>query len=45
MYHLAQEYHVELPMINAAYDIIFNDLPVKDALQNLLSRDLKSEDF
>lgn len=45
MYHLAKEYNVELPMINAAYDIIFNDLPVKEALQNLLSRDLKSEDF
>jgi hypothetical protein len=28
-----------------AFDIIFNALPVKEGLQKLLSRDLKSEDF
>jgi glycerol-3-phosphate dehydrogenase (NAD(P)+) len=45
MHDLSLKYHVDLPMINMAFDIIFNGLPVKDGLQKLLSRDLKSEDF
>lgn len=45
MHDLSMKYHVDLPMINIAFDIIFNGLPVKDGLQKLLSRDLKSEDF
>jgi glycerol-3-phosphate dehydrogenase (NAD(P)+) len=45
MHDLSLKYHVDLPMINMAYDIIFNGLPVKEGLQKLLSRDLKSEDF
>jgi glycerol-3-phosphate dehydrogenase (NAD(P)+) len=45
MHGLSTKYNVELPMINAAYEIIFNQLSVKDGLQKLLSRDLKSEDF
>ncbi|HRX44899.1 MAG TPA: NAD(P)H-dependent glycerol-3-phosphate dehydrogenase [Acholeplasmataceae bacterium] len=45
MHHLSLQNHVELPMINVAYDIIFNGLPVAEGLQKLLSRDLKSEDF
>ncbi|BCR35674.1 NAD(P)H-dependent glycerol-3-phosphate dehydrogenase [Mariniplasma anaerobium] len=45
MHDLSIKYHVDLPMINIAFDIIFNGLPVKEGLQKLLSRDLKSEDF
>lgn len=45
MHGLSIKYNVELPMINTAYDIIFNKLPVEKGLQKLLSRDLKSEDF
>lgn len=45
MHDLSREHNVELPMINIAYDIIYNDLPVKQGLQKLLNRDLKSEDF
>jgi len=45
MHGLSIKYNVELPMINTAYDIIFNHLPVEKGLQKLLSRDLKSEDF
>jgi len=45
MHGLSIKYNVELPMINTAYDIIFNQLPVKKGLEKLLSRDLKSEDF
>jgi glycerol-3-phosphate dehydrogenase (NAD(P)+) len=45
MHGLSIKYNVELPMINTAYDIIFNQLPVEKGLEKLLSRDLKSEDF
>lgn len=45
MHGLSKKYKVELPMINAAYEIIFNGLPVEKGLEKLLSRDLKSEDF
>ncbi len=45
MHHLSLEHGVELPMINTAYEIIFNGLPVAEGVQRLLSRDLKSEDF
>ena len=45
MYQLAKKHHIELPMINIAYEIIFHGLPVEKGLQQLLSRDLKSEDF
>lgn len=45
MHHLSEVYHIELPMINVAYRIITNQINVADAIQILLSRDLKSEDF
>jgi len=45
MHHLSQVYHTELPMINAAYDILIGKLDIKDGVTRLLSRDLKSEDF
>ncbi len=45
MHHLSEVYHIELPMINVAYQIITNKIGVADALSILLSRDLKSEDF
>lgn len=45
MHGLSIKYNVELPMINTAFDIIYNQLPVEKGLQKLLSRDLKSEDF
>ncbi len=45
MHGLSKKYNVDLPMINTAYEIIFNGLSVEKGLQKLLSRDLKSEDF
>ncbi len=45
MHQLSLARKTELPMINAAYEIIFNGLPIAEGLQKLLSRDLKSEDF
>ncbi|MBN3490560.1 NAD(P)-dependent glycerol-3-phosphate dehydrogenase [Acholeplasma equirhinis] len=34
---------IELPIIEVAYDVIFNQLPVKDAITLLLTRELKAE--
>jgi glycerol-3-phosphate dehydrogenase (NAD(P)+) len=45
MHDLSLKHGVELPMVNTAYDILFNNLKVEDGLQKLLSRNLKSEDF
>lgn len=45
MHDLAVSRGIELPMISMAYEIIFGKMAVGDALQVLLSRDLKSEDF
>lgn len=45
MHQLSIKNGVELPMINAAYEIIFNHGSVLEGLKKLLSRDLKSEDF
>lgn len=45
MHDLAIKYNVELPMIQATYQIITQQLNIKEAMQQLLSRDLKSEDF
>ncbi|MDO9629347.1 MAG: NAD(P)H-dependent glycerol-3-phosphate dehydrogenase [Acholeplasmataceae bacterium] len=45
MHQLSIIKQVELPMINAAYEIIFNGLSIEKGLSKLLSRDLKSEDF
>jgi glycerol-3-phosphate dehydrogenase (NAD(P)+) len=45
MHHLSVKNGIELPMINVAYDIIYNKLSAEEGLQKLLSRDLKSEDF
>jgi glycerol-3-phosphate dehydrogenase (NAD(P)+) len=45
MHQFSLSKQVELPMINAAFEIIFNGLPIAEGLSNLLSRDLKSEDF
>lgn len=45
MHYMALDHGLELPMIDAAYEIITNHVQVEDALKKLLSRDLKSEDF
>lgn len=45
LYNLSLKNNIELPLINSAYLIINGKLNIKDAVPNLLSRDLKSEDF
>lgn len=45
MHDLAFKHKIELPMIEIAYKIIHNQVSMEDAVTQLLSRDLKSEDF
>lgn len=43
MHHLSKEKGIELPIINVAYEILFNNLEIKEGLSKLLSRNLKPE--
>lgn len=42
-YRLSQKYHVEMPITEQVYNVLFNGLDPKQAVQNLLTRDQKSE--
>lgn len=42
---LSVKNNVELPMINAAYEILENRLTIEEGMKMLLKRDLKAEDF
>ena len=35
---------VEMPIVNATYDVLFNGLSPKEACKTLMTRDLKFED-
>jgi len=41
---LAEKYNVEMPITNIAYDMLFNGLPVQEAVNQLMTRSLKYED-
>ena len=40
---LLAKYNVEMPIVNAAYDVLDNKLTVKEAIKNLMTRELKFE--
>ena len=40
---LAQKYNVEMPIVNAVYDVLYNGLDPKTAVENLMTRSLKEE--
>lgn len=40
---LLAKYDVEMPIVNAAYDVLDNKLTVKEAIKNLMTRELKFE--
>lgn len=42
-YRLSQKHGVEMPITEQVYKVLFNNLPPKQAVQNLLTRDQKSE--
>ena len=40
---LAEKYNVEMPIVNAAYDVLYNNLKPKDAVNKLMTRAIKFE--
>lgn len=44
-YALAKKYNVEMPIVKAVYDVLYNNLPPKDAVSMLMTREAKSEDI
>ena len=40
---LSEKYNVEMPIVNAAYDILYNNLKPKDAVNILMTREIKFE--
>ena len=40
---LAARYHVEMPITRAVYEVLFEDKPVRFAIEDLMSRRLKAE--
>jgi len=43
-YELAKKYNIEMPIVNAIYDVLFNEKSPADAINELMRRDLKEED-
>lgn len=42
-YELAKKYNVEMPIVNAVYDVLYNNLKPADAVRELMSREKKAE--
>ena len=42
-YELAQKYQVDMPIVNAVYDMLYNNLSPKEGVTRLMTRDKKSE--
>lgn len=42
-YKLAKKYNVEMPIVNAVYDVLYNNLEPKKAVETLMTRSLKEE--
>ena len=42
-YKLAKKYNIEMPIVNAVYDVLYNGLNPKTAVENLMTRTLKEE--
>ena len=40
---LAEKYDVEMPIVNAAYDVLYNNLKTSDAVNKLMTREIKFE--
>ena len=43
-YKLSKKYNVEMPIVEAVYNVLFNNLKPEEAVKNLMSRDGKFED-
>ena len=42
-YELAKKYNVEMPIVNAVYDVLYNNLKPQDAVKILMNREKKAE--
>ncbi len=42
-YELGKQKNIEMPILNAVYDILYNNLSPKDGVERLMSRKKKSE--
>ena len=42
-YALSQKYNIEVPIINTAYDVIYNKLDAQEAVEKLMTREKKME--
>jgi glycerol-3-phosphate dehydrogenase (NAD(P)+) len=42
-YHLAKELEIDTPIIDAVYDVLFNEIEPEIVIKKLMSRELKSE--
>ena len=40
---LAQKYNIEMPIVNAVYDILYNGLEPREAVTKLMTREKKAE--
>ncbi len=43
-YELSKKYNVEMPIVDAVYNVLYNNLDPRDAVNMLMNRDVKSED-
>lgn len=41
---LSEKYNISMPIVNAVYDVLYNNLDPREAVQMLMSRDKKMED-
>ena len=42
-YELSKKYNVDMPIVNAVYEVLYNDLDAKEAVKMLMTRDKKAE--
>lgn len=42
-YELGKKYNIEMPILNTVYDILYDNLEPREAVERLMSRDKKSE--
>ena len=43
-YELSKKYNVEMPIVNAVYNVLFGDLNANEAVEKLMNRGSKFED-
>ena len=42
-YKLSQKYNIEMPIVNAVYNVLYNGLDPQKAVDGLMTRDLRAE--